>query len=197
MIKFVLDKLHIIIYLKISFHSNYMTTDIERDFDYENNNIAYDWQCTEEDGGGIKCKNYEICEAVLPKWWFDCKGHYLCTNCHMMFGTWGTRTGKGILNTADNIECPICFKCKKGISYPRCDHMACIECFKKCMYGEETDEPIFPYPDIEDEYYEDPENPKWKQEYPLVEAYEKDCDDWENESKEYDSANRLCPVCGI
>ena len=32
---------------------------MERDFDYENNNIAYDCQYTEEDGGGIKCKNYE------------------------------------------------------------------------------------------------------------------------------------------
>jgi len=83
-----------------------------RDFDYENNNIAYDCQYTKEDGGGIKCKNYEVCQAVLPKWWFECKGNYLCTNCHMMFGTWRsgdyTQTGKGILNTFDNIECPVC-----------------------------------------------------------------------------------------
>ena len=28
---------------------------MNRDFDYENNNIAYDWQYTEVDGGGIKC----------------------------------------------------------------------------------------------------------------------------------------------
>ena len=27
-----------------------------REFDYENSNIGYDCQCTEEDGGGIKCK---------------------------------------------------------------------------------------------------------------------------------------------
>ena len=30
-----------------------------RDMGYENNNIAYNWQYTEEDGGGIKCKNYD------------------------------------------------------------------------------------------------------------------------------------------
>ena len=56
-----------------------------RDFEYENNNICFDYQNPEEDGGGIKCKNYELCEGVLPKWWFECKGNYLCTNCHMMF----------------------------------------------------------------------------------------------------------------
>lgn len=40
---------------------------MERDFVYENNNIGY----KEGDGRGIKCKNYIICETVLPKWWFD------------------------------------------------------------------------------------------------------------------------------
>ena len=74
---------------------------MKRDLEYENNNIGYDWQYTEEDGGGIKCKNYELCEDVLPKWWFECKGHYLCTNCDMMFGTW--KNGKGELNFSDNI----------------------------------------------------------------------------------------------
>jgi hypothetical protein len=62
---------------------------VNRDFEYENSNIGYDVQYTKEDGGGIKCKNYIICEGVLPKWWLECKGHYLCTNYHMMFGNWG------------------------------------------------------------------------------------------------------------
>ena len=42
-----------------------------RDVEYENNNIGYDEQYPE---GGIKCKNFEICEDILPKWWYDCKG---------------------------------------------------------------------------------------------------------------------------
>ena len=46
---------------------------MNRDLDYEKSNIGYDWQYTQEDGGGIKCKNHVVCEAVLPKWWFDCK----------------------------------------------------------------------------------------------------------------------------
>ena len=103
-------------------------------------NVGFDYQYTEDDGGGIKCKNYEICEAVLPKWWFECKGSYLCTNCDMMFGTWGSgensHTGKGILEISDNIGCPICLETKRGISYPKCNHMACIECFKICSLSQ-------------------------------------------------------------
>ena len=86
---------------------------MERDLEYENNNIYFDYQYPEEDGGGIKCKNYEVCECVLPKWWFECKGNYLCTNCHMMFGTWGKgHIGKGILEINYNLECPICLENK-------------------------------------------------------------------------------------
>ena len=116
----------------------------EKDTEYENNNIAYDYQYTEEVGGGIKCKNYELCEVVLPKWWFECKNNYLCTNCHMLFGTWGeSNTGKGILEIHNNLECPICLENKRGISQPNCEHTLCIGCFKRCHYGkynEETEE---------------------------------------------------------
>ena len=116
----------------------------EKDTEYENNNIAYDYQYTEEVGGGIKCKNYELCEVVLPKWWVECKNNYLCTNCHMLFGTWGeSNTGKGILEINNNLECPICLENKRGISQPNCEHTLCIGCFKRCHYGkynEETEE---------------------------------------------------------
>jgi len=175
---------------------------MERDLIYENNNIAYDHQYTEEDGGGIKCKNYELCQTVLPKWWFECKGNYLCTNCDAMFGTWSngdyTQTGKGILDISDNIECPICLENKRGISYPRCNHKVCIECFKKCMYADEDGEPLFPYPEIEEEYYEERENPKWKTHYPLIYIYQRDWDIWENNrwiKYENERNLRLCPVC--
>ncbi len=104
---------------------------MQRDFDYESNNSGFDRYTGEI---GVKCKNYELCKAVLPTWWFECKNNYLCTNCHMMFGTWGAHIGKGILETYDHIECPICLETKKGISYPRCNHRVCIECFKRCFY---------------------------------------------------------------
>ena len=32
---------------------------MERDLEYENNNIGFYYQYPEEDGGGIKCKKYD------------------------------------------------------------------------------------------------------------------------------------------
>lgn len=171
---------------------------MNRDFDYENSNVAYDYQYTEEDGGGIKCKNYIICEAVLPKWWFECKGNYLCTNCHMMFGTWGdNHVGKGHFEITDNLECPICAEVKECISQPNCDHSVCISCFKRCYYGDEEGEPIFPYPDIEDEYYDDTENIKWEN-YPLIKMYDEEWNKWDDaKNKKYNQEEylRKCPLC--
>jgi hypothetical protein len=67
------------------------------------------------------------------------------------------------------------------------------------MYGSErSGEPEFPYPDIEDEYDEDPENPKWKDEYPLIEKYITDWNKWDdNYEEEYAKNNNLrnCPLC--
>jgi len=177
---------------------------MERDLNYENSNIGYDYQYTEKDGGGIKCKNHQICGCVLPKWWFECKGHYLCTNCHMSFGTWksggNTYVGKGTLEVKDNLECPICLDIKKCISQPRCEHSICITCFKRCYFGDETceGEPIFPYSDVEDEYDNDPNNPKWENDYPLINIYNKEHNKWdEDRIDKYDKEDylRKCPLC--
>jgi hypothetical protein len=178
---------------------------MERDLEYENNNIAFDWQCTEEDGGGIKCKNYELCETVLPKWWFECKGNYLCTNCHMMFGTWKFqgqeyKTGKGVLDISDNLECPICLEVKRSISQPNCEHTVCIKCFKRCYYGDDDaeNEPQFPYPDIEDEYYDNTENPKWENNYPLIKIHNEEWNKWDDEKIQKNSNEaylQKCPLC--
>ena len=175
---------------------------MNRDLEYEKNNIGYNWQYTKEDGGGIKCKNYIICECILPIWWFDCKGSYLCTGCHIAFGSWKsgerTYTGKGILTVIENAECPICLEIKKCISQPRCEHSACISCFKRCYFGDESGEPTFPYSDIEDEYYDDQENPKWSNDYPLIKIYNEEWNKWDDD-KIYKYENeehlRCCSVC--
>ena len=183
---------------------------MERDMEYENNNISFDWQYSKEDGGGIKCKNYELCEVFLPKWWFECNGNYLCTNCHMMFGTWKNekmgvyKTGKGALDMSDNIECSICLEVKRSISQPNCEHTLCIECFKRCYYGDDDteNEPKFPYPDIEDEYYDniwnDEQNQKWENDYPLIKIYNAEWNKWDDEKNqkyEYETYNRKCQLC--
>ena len=165
---------------------------MNRDFDYENSNIGYDYQWTGEDVEGIKCKNHVVCEIVLPKWWFGCKGCYLCTNCDvMMFG---------ILKMSNNLECPICLEIKECISQPRCSHSVCVSCFKQCYYRDENIEgqPIFPYPDIEDEYDDDPENIKWANDYPLIKIYNEEWNQWDDEKTEKyvnEEYLRKCPLC--
>jgi hypothetical protein len=182
-----------------------------RDLDYENNNIAYDFQYPKEEGGGIKCKNYEICETVLPKWWYECKGHYLCINCHMSFGYYdaeNTLTGKkykhfgkgdGYLEIKDNIECPICLEIKRGIVQPRCEHFLCIECFKRCYYGDQNreGEPQFPYPEIEDEYYEDQRNTKWDIDYPLIKIHNEEWNEWDDKQIEKFNREKYLRKCSI
>ena len=107
---------------------------MSRDINYEEQNKGY---CEINEINGIKCKNYKLCKAILPYWWYECKGNYLCTNCHMLFGTWGTNIGKGELEFEDILECPICLEKRICVSYPRCNHKICISCFKKCMYFNE------------------------------------------------------------
>jgi hypothetical protein len=162
---------------------------MERNLVYEKNNTGYN----ENNEFGIKCKNYELCEDTLPDWWFDCKNSYLCTNCHILFGTWGDRTGRGELIFVDDIICSICLKCKRSVSQPKCDHYACIECFKRCYYGEEMEYPQFPYPDIESEYDDDPMNPKWVIHYPLIAKYD---EHWNRIDEERErSVKRQCVSC--
>jgi hypothetical protein len=170
-----------------------------RDMDYETNNVGYDCQYPE---GGIKCKNYEVCDAVLPDWWWDCKECYLCTNCDIHFGTWTTNTGfgndgKGILEFIDNYECAICMETKRCVSQPKCNHFVCIDCFKRCYYGDESGRPDFPYPEIEEEYDDDQDNPKWR-EYPLIAIYNQEWNAWDDnrmEKYEREKNLRCCPLC--
>ena len=51
--------------------SNYMEY---RDLQYEQENIGYDDQYPE---GGIKCKNYDLCEVILPSNWWEYKATYI------------------------------------------------------------------------------------------------------------------------
>ena len=153
--------------------------------DYQNNNLEY----------GIKCKNYELCECVLPEWWFERTEYYSCNNC----STWSTNN-KGVFKITNNIECPICMEIKKGIKKPNCYHNICICCFKKCYYCNESYniEPIFPYPDIQYEYEKDQKNPKWEIDYPLIKLYNEEWNKWDDnrqEKYEIEKFIRRCSIC--
>jgi hypothetical protein len=120
-----------------------------------------------------------------------------------MFGTWENenygvyKTGKGVLEITDNVECPICLEMKRGISHPNCNHTTCIPCFKRCYYGDYSGEPSFPYPDIEDEYDDDIENIKWEIDYPLIKKYNEEYNKWEERMQHLEETNNLdkCPLC--
>ena len=151
----------------------------------------------------LKCDNFEICEAILPDWWFECKGNYLCCNCHMMFGSWTKKSGKehpgkGTLQFYNNLECPICLENTRCVSLPRCNHSMCMKCFKRCYYGKEY--PLFPYPELEEEYYDDVENnnyvnnSKWDDYRHNIDNYELLYDKIEDENYNENTINK-CPLC--
>ena len=141
----------------------------------------------------IKCDNFEICETMLPYWWYDNKNNYLCTNCHFLYGK------EKLQITDDNEKCIMCLEKKiRGIVHPKCGHSICVDCFKMYYYSEYIEEPQFPYPEIEDEYYGDPENKKWKNKYPTIKLFYADWNYWNNNKREnyLNECNTIiCPLC--
>jgi hypothetical protein len=162
---------------------------MNRDLEYESKNVAYDGQYTIEEGGGIKCWNYNVCDAVLPKWWVDCKGRYLCTNCDI--------AGYSKMKFFDNMECPICLEEKECVKQLKCDHVVCTDCFKRCHYRQFSEQPEFPYSDdVQDDYETNLQFDHEK--YPLVRKWEGELDIIEqsaNENYENEENLRKCPLC--
>ncbi len=78
-------------------------------------------------------------------------------------------------------------------------HFACIDCFKRCYYGDLACEPKFPYSlEILDEYEADMDNPKWDLEYPLIRQYDIAWDKWEEEREiiiNQEDYLKRCPMC--
>jgi hypothetical protein len=174
---------------------------MNRDFIYENNNTVH----TSVLGECVKCKNFFLCGKVLPKSSIM-KSHYLCYDCHVYFGKYqssknGMDGEMGVLNVIKNLDCMICFETKTGISLPNCDHYVCIDCFKRCYYGDDSGEPQFPFPDIQEEFYKDNHetpNSKWLEYYTLIIEYEKEWEMWHDKKLENCAREdflRKCPLC--
>jgi hypothetical protein len=166
-----------------------------RDLRYESANIGYDWQNPD---GGIKCKNYILCESILPELWYECKASYICSNCDIMFGPW--IGGKGELPLHENIDCPVCLETDTGIEWPKCAHTVCVSCFKKCYMMDPDDEPQFPYSEeIEDAYYsENADMEQLETMFPLIKKYNQQCDKWyASRQEQYEKTYNLrkCPLC--
>lgn len=151
----------------------------------------------------IKCPNFKICETIIPKWYYGCHNG-VCRNCDMFFGNWNnkirSKSGNNLI-FRESVECPICHEENvEGVEMPKCNHAICISCFKRCFNGDESrdEEPEFPYPEIEDEYDEDPDNKKWEIDYPLIRIYHEELSRWDDERQaQYDREEylRKCSLC--
>jgi hypothetical protein len=115
-----------------------MTT---RDLIYEQNNIGYDEQYTEETGGGVKCKNYLLCNRVLPFDWFDHYGNYLCMSCDMF--EWNELEFR---NT--DSDCVVFYThCDIEMKFPtNCNHWFWVDCCRNILFWDETRYHLSPEP---------------------------------------------------
>jgi hypothetical protein len=150
--------------------------------EYEINNCAH--KCKP-----IECPNFKVCGYINPKAILQCH-RGTCSNCQIMFSD--------KLTFYDSVECPICLENKPGVKQVNCDHTACIDCFKRCHYGENIAQPPFPYSEeIEDEYEENHDDPRWVND-PLIKKYNEDFIAYQhaldiNHKKE--ASLRVCGIC--
>jgi hypothetical protein len=146
-------------------------------------NVLCEHNCTPK-----KCPNYLVCRCIAPEWYYHCH-RGTCMNCAMMWGN---------LEFTDNIECPICFETKKGVKQLKCDHKICVDCFRRCNYGEKKPQPVFPYSnEIEEEHDEDHDNPKWLED-PLIVKYRLEWIQYEideDTTYEKEASLRICSIC--
>jgi hypothetical protein len=130
-----------------------------------------------------KCPNYLFCKRKCPEWILSCNCG-LCENCSSVFGM--------KLTFKDHKTCSVCSKTNQlCVNYKHCEHFGCFPCFTYSFYGlagyefdqDAQNEPKFPYSsEIEEEYYDDTENPKWKNDK-LIVAYLKAWSEWDERTE--------------
>ena len=186
--------------------SNYMEY---RDLQYEQANIGYDCQYPE---GGIKCKNYELCEHILSPDWWEYMATYICPSCDM-FG-W-----KELEFKESDEECVVCNETENiQVKFPaNCGHWFCVSCSRNILFWDETRYHLSPVPFGCPPCPNECINPiKGKQCY--CEDYDEILERWEQENpqqyKEYNDSENLsielsentagsvfgsnkCPLCRI
>ena len=74
------------------------------------------------------------------------------------------------------------------------------DCFADHYYGEcgDADEPVFPYPEIADEYWPDADNGWWDLEYPALRQYHQLHKSWirrRRHKRMQRGGKRTCPIC--
>jgi hypothetical protein len=149
-----------------------------------------------------KCINDILCKTESPiETTIDNKA--LCLECDMFYGKYNGGPGK--LNIKESTSCCFCFKKQqKCIKQTKCDHYLCITCFKKIYNLTENKFTIkivnFPYPEVEEEYNNDPYNEKWNcVDYQLIQQFNDNLNDRCDKEEYYYSVCRQylkkCPEC--
>ena len=106
---------------------------MSRDLEYENQNTTTDHQYE----NGIKCKNYELCQNVLPPDHFIHYGNYLCMHCDNSSLGFGWNE----LEFRDAEEdCCVCMNTdNKQVKFPtNCGHWFCVSCSRNILYWDES-----------------------------------------------------------
>jgi hypothetical protein len=99
------------------------------------------------------CPNWRLCGKM------DSYCGIRCGNCYIMFN-------KTFEFTQDEIECSVCYEeTTDNIKLP-CDHLCCVKCIKRIVYGRnDIPEPEYPYPDEQEE----PTQEQWETDPKLIE----------------------------
>lgn len=121
--------------------SNYMEY---RDLQYEQSNIDYDSQYPE---GGIKCKNYELCESILQPDHWKYYANYLCMSCGSWFKISGFGWNELEFKESDE-ECIVCNETgNKQVKFPaNCGHWFCISCSRNILFWDSSRYCLSPVP---------------------------------------------------
>lgn len=141
---------------------------------------------------GPPCKNYWLCNSDYD----DHPGgtragvKKLCYGCDIVFGK--------ELALVSSVECPVCLETKTGVIQPKCNHVTCLECFKRMRHGDEDldNEPKFPYSsEIEEEYdnRDDDDDPRWELD-PNIIRWRDEWNAWDD-TRQPGANLRICPMC--
>ena len=134
----------------------------------------------------MKCPNYLVCGDVAPKWYYAC--HWgTCWDCKNRFGK------QRVLEFSED-ECPVCLETKTCVNMLNCSHKQCIDCFKRCQYGEKKLRPEFPLPEDKWDDYEE----GLLDNHPLIVKWQDDCNKLDHEeSYQYNREENLrcCSLC--
>ena len=166
----------------------------DNEFTYSNK-----WKCT-NNCKPVKCSYNIICGNQQPQWILN-ENDDLCVYCNINGLECRTTHSEVIIHS--NKECPICLEEKDCVQYIKCDHHVCVSCYKQCFSDYVVGEPKFPYSeDVQMYYYltsKELRHKFWKN-YPLLEQYDIDWENWhEGIQEKYDENENLrkCPLCRL